>query len=109
MQFREYLKAWWPENSNQAIVLSSLLFIVVWITLKLLGIIQTPLIVEMMPLFAAVFAAGAFFSEVRRMFVDIHAVRRELKELLVQGNKNEWQHKEINKRLARLEQEAHAH
>ena len=40
----------------------SLLVIAVWILLKALGYIQTPVLVEMMPYAGAIFAMGAFFQ-----------------------------------------------
>ena len=40
----------------------SLLSILVWLILKVLGIINTPLWLELFPLFSAIFGAGAFFQ-----------------------------------------------
>ena len=43
---------------------SSLVVILVWLLLKAFGFINTPLIIELIPLFSAVFGAGAFFQMV---------------------------------------------
>ena len=109
MKFKEYLQTWIPENANQAVFIASLAIILLWIILKVLGIIQTPLIIEVMPLLAAVFAAGAFFSEFRRMVRAVRLMSRAVRQLKIQGHRNEWQHKEINERLAKLEHSTHAH
>jgi len=46
-----------------AIVWASLLSILIWALLKSFGIINTPDIIKMLPLFSAVFGAGAFFQK----------------------------------------------
>ena len=43
----------------------SLLSIFIWLILKVLGIINTPQLIELLPYFSAVFGAGAFFQMIR--------------------------------------------
>ncbi len=42
----------------------SLSSILIWVILKVLGIINTPIIIELFPVISAVFGAGAFFQMV---------------------------------------------
>ncbi|MFA4886804.1 MAG: hypothetical protein WC595_01190 [Candidatus Nanoarchaeia archaeon] len=57
----------------------SLLSILLWLILKALGYINTPPLVELFPLFSAVFGAGAFFQMVMDMKYRLGKVELQLK------------------------------
>ena len=57
----------------------SLLSILFWLILKALGYINTPPLVELFPLFSAVFGAGAFFQMVMDMKYRLGKVELQLK------------------------------
>ncbi len=57
---------------------TSLALIALWYFLKVFGIINTPLWVEMFPVIVAVFSAGAFFQ---RMFGDIQTLKHNVGSL----------------------------
>ena len=59
----------------------SLLSILVWLILKALGYIHTPPFIELMPLFSAVFGAGAFFQLVFDMRKRLCNVETEVRSV----------------------------
>lgn len=46
--------------------------LILWVIAKLLGLINTPLILEMFPIITAIFIAGGVYQEFRHMGKDIH-------------------------------------
>jgi len=49
----------------------SMLVIVVWIILKMIGVINSPVWMQMIPYMSIVFAAGAFYQSINAMKADI--------------------------------------
>ncbi|MBI4980845.1 hypothetical protein HZC30_04795 [Candidatus Woesearchaeota archaeon] len=56
-----------------------LVFIVLWLILKVVGVINTPLWLEYSPLFGAVYLAGWAMSKLDRVTDDIKEVKDEIK------------------------------
>ncbi len=50
---------------------TSLLVIAIWIVLKMFGVINSPVWIEMVPYLGLIFAAGSFYQSVRSMKLDI--------------------------------------
>lgn len=50
---------------------TSILVIAIWVFLKMIGVIQSPVWVEMIPYAGAIFAVGAFYQLVKTMRIDI--------------------------------------
>ncbi len=72
------LKETYFSNIWDALMWLSLLLIVLWALAKAVGLINTPLIIEMAPMILMGFAAGKFFQEQKEFRKDM---RRELTEL----------------------------
>ena len=56
----------------------SMLSIIAWVILKVMGIINTPKIVELYPILSAVFGAGAFFQLIFNMNKRLGKVENDL-------------------------------
>ena len=50
---------------------SALLVIAIWIFLKIIGVIHSPVWIEMIPYAGSIFAAGIFYQSVRSMRFDL--------------------------------------
>lgn len=59
----------------------SMLSIVLWVILKSLGYINTPLIIELFPIISVAFGAGAFFQMVYDMRIRLIKVERAIHHL----------------------------
>ena len=84
--------------------------IFLWAVAKAFGLIKTPLLVELLPLFAAAFAAGGFFRYVKLMFklvrFEIGIVSSEVKEF--KSEMHEFK-QEVNTDLKGIKSELHMH
>lgn len=60
---------------------TSLGIIFIWLILKSLGYINTPLIIELLPLFSAAFGAGIFFEMMRELRRDIKIIKMNLRDM----------------------------
>lgn len=78
---------------------ASLLSILLWVILKVVGVINTPPLIEFYPIIGAVFAAGSFFQ----LVLDTRRMAFDTKRILV---KVQQEIHFIDKRVAVLE--AHA-
>lgn len=58
-----------------------LALIVLWLILKVTGVINTPLLVEYSPLFGAVYLAGYMVHKLRRATEDIRELKEGVKSL----------------------------
>lgn len=99
-----------PTKVWEVITWASLAVIFLWAVAKALGLIKTPLIIELLPLFAAVFAAGGFSKYVKLMFkvlrLEIGATRSEVKEFKVEMHEFK---REINEELKGIKSELRTH
>jgi hypothetical protein len=50
---------------------ASMLVIAIWIVLKMFGVINSPVWIEMIPYLSIIFAAGSFYQSVNSMKLDI--------------------------------------
>jgi hypothetical protein len=57
----------------------SLLVTGLWFTLKIIGVIKTPVWVELIPVGSIIFAAGVFFQKVEHIADDLHEFKAETK------------------------------
>ncbi len=51
-----------------------------WFTLKIIGVIKTPLWLELMPVASVIFGAGIFFQKVEHIGDDLHDFKLEMHE-----------------------------
>ena len=69
-------------NFWEFVVWFSLGMIFLWALAKSFGLIKTPFIIEMMPLFWAIFAAGGFFQYARGVLKEFFEFKKEIKNEL---------------------------
>ena len=74
--------------------------LLLWILAKLFGFIQTPLIVEMFPLFTLCFMAGIFYKQVMGMNLNIRRVVDDIRDL---DNETKASFHVLDKRVTALE------
>ncbi len=67
----------WAKNENiwDLLAWASLAMIFLWLVAKLFGLINTPLIIELMPYFGVVFFAGRMFQKVEMLDTDMNKVK----------------------------------
>lgn len=58
----------------------SLLITGLWFTLKIMGVIKTPLWLELLPVASVIFGAGIFFQKVESIGDDLHDFKLEMSE-----------------------------
>ena len=58
-----------------------LAIILIWAILKTIGIIQSPIWLEMLPVFVAVFGAGIFYQKVMVIRDTVNDIKEEIKNL----------------------------
>lgn len=63
----------------------SLAGIFLWGIAKAFGLIQTPLLVQLLPLFFAIFTAGGFFHYLKGLLPEIRKINTELKAEIKEG------------------------
>ena len=68
---REYQKIEFKHKIYATIYWTSLALILLWYILKSIGIIQTPLWIELLPFAIAVFGAGAFIQRICNSIVNL--------------------------------------
>jgi len=66
----------------------ALLILILWVIFKILGIINTPAIIEVLPYLSGVFIAGAVWQQFKSMQHDLFHIRRALKRF----EKVEYEH-----------------
>lgn len=57
---------------------TSLLVILVWVILKMIGVINSPVWIQLIPYFSAVFAAGAFFQSINSIKLDVSDLKARM-------------------------------
>lgn len=68
-------------NLSEIVYWIALGYIVIWLLLKVIGVINTPVWLEYSPLFAAIFAAGGAMQKMRGMDKTIHAIGSDVKAI----------------------------
>lgn len=58
-----------------------LVLIVIWLILKLLGVFNTPILLEYSPLFGAVYLAGWAMNKLERATEDIKDIKKEMNDV----------------------------
>ncbi len=67
---------------------TSLAILVLWALAKSFGIIHTPVIIEMIPLFTIAFAAGSFWNKFLTLEREFHSFKIETAQNFVTVNNN---------------------
>jgi hypothetical protein len=79
----------------------SLVITALWFTLKIIGVIKTPVWVELIPVGSIVFAAGVFFQKVEHISDDLHEFKADMNEFRRDVTA---ELKEHDRRLVRIEE-----
>ena len=58
----------------------SILILLLWIIGKSIGVIQSPVYIDMIPYLSIVFSAGALFQKIREMDKNIREIKMDVKE-----------------------------
>ena len=58
----------------------SILILLLWIIGKSIGVIQSPVYIDMIPYISIVFSAGALFQKIREMDKNIREIKMDVKE-----------------------------
>ena len=66
-------------NILDAIVWISLAYILIWLILKSIGVINTPEFISLSPYFAAIFGAGSAYQKFSRLHSDCEKLKGEFK------------------------------